>query len=126
MIEKDEKLGGQALTAGMPPCKQGFTVAVKHFIVLCKKYGVDIRTGTEATADMILEMQPDAVVLASGAEPIMLNVPNDGIPVVKANDVINGKVVPGFNVIVVGGGLVGLETAEVLLTEMRRITIVEM
>ena len=126
LIEKDEKLGGQALTAGMPPCKQGFTVAVKHFIVLCKKYGVDIRTGTEATADMILEMQPDAVVLASGAEPIMLNIPNDGIPVVKANDVINGKVVPGFNVIVVGGGLVGLETAEVLLTEMRRITIVEM
>ena len=126
LLEKADRPGGQALTASIPPCKQGFAVAVKHYVVLCKKYGVDIRTNTEATAELILDLKPDAVILSTGATPIVLNTPNEGIPVVQAVDVINGKVVAGQNVIVVGGGLVGLETAELLLTQMRKVTIVEM
>ncbi len=126
LYEKGEKLGGQALTASMPPCKHGFSVAVKHYIVLCRKYGVEIHTNAEITAEQILAAKPDAVVLASGATPIMLNIPNEGIPVVQANDVLDGKVVPGRRVLIIGGGLVGMETAEVMVTQMRKVSLVEM
>lgn len=126
LLEKNAKPGGQAYTASIPPCKQRFALAIRHYVTMCRKYGVDIRLNTEADADMVMSFNPDAVILATGARPVMLNAPNEGIPVVQAVDVIEGKVVPGHNPIVVGGGLVGLETTELLITMARKITLVEM
>jgi len=126
LLEKNGKPGGQAIAASVPPNKQGLALAVKYYVTMCKKHNVDIRLNTEATAEMVLSMEPDAVVIGTGATPISLNVPNDGITVAQAVDVLLGKIVAGTNVLVVGGGLVGLETAEFLLTQMRSVTVVEM
>ena len=126
VLEKKGKPGGQAYTASVPPNKQGLALAVKHYVTMCKKHGVDIRLGTEADADTVASLMPDAVVLATGAKPIELELPNDGIPVVQAIDILNGEVIAGKNVLVVGGGLVGLETADFLLTQMSSVTVVEM
>ena len=126
LFEKNGKPGGVAYTASVPPNKQGFALAIKYFLTMCKKHGVDIRLNTEATADMIVSLNPDAVILGTGATPIELQVENEGIAVAQATEVLNSEVLPGKNVLVVGGGLVGLETADFLLTQMRSVTVAEM
>jgi NADPH-dependent 2,4-dienoyl-CoA reductase/sulfur reductase-like enzyme len=126
LFEKNEKPGGQAYTASIPPNKQGFALAIKYYMTMCKKYGVDIRMNAEANADMIVSLNPDVVVLSTGAIPVEPQIPNDGIPVAQAVDVLNGEIIPGKNVLVAGGGLVGLETADFLLTQMSSVTVVEM
>jgi len=125
LFEKNGKTGGQANTAGVPPGKQGIARAIKYLNTMCKKHGVDIRPGTEATTDMIVELAPDAVVLSTGSRPAGLQVPNDGIAVAQAADVVNGEIIPGQNVLVVGGSVVGLDTAAFLLSQMRSVTVAE-
>ncbi len=126
VLEKSDRAGGQTYTASIPPCKQRFSTAIKHYVANCKRYGAEIRYNIEATAETVLALKPDAVILATGATPVQLRVPNEGIPAVQANDVLEGRVVPGSNCLVVGGGLVGLETAEFILPNFRKATIVEM
>jgi 2,4-dienoyl-CoA reductase-like NADH-dependent reductase (Old Yellow Enzyme family)/thioredoxin reductase len=126
LFEKEEKPGGQARAASMPPNKQRIALAIKHYLTMCRKYGVDIRLNAEADADMIVALDPDVVILGTGATPSGLQVPNDGIALAQATKVLNGEIVPGKKVLVAGGGLVGLETAEFLLTLMRSVTVVEM
>jgi len=126
LLEKSGKLGGQAYAASVPPNKQGFALAVKYYVTMCKKYGVDVRLNTEANADMIVSLVPDAVILSTGSTPTGLQVLNDGIMVAQAVELLNGAILPGKNILVVGGGPVGLETADFLLTQMSLITVVEM
>jgi len=126
LLEKNGKPGGQAYTASIPPNKQALARAIKYFITMCKKYGVDIRLNTEATADMVAGLDPDVVILSTGARPAGLQIPNDGIQVAQAVEVLNGEIIPGNNVLVAGGGLVGLDTASFLLSQMRSVTVVEM
>ena len=126
LLEKNGKPGGQAYTASVPPNNQGIVRAIKYYITMCKKHGVDIRLNTEATADMVVSLAPDAVILSTGAIPKGLRVPNDGIAVAQAADVLNGEVIPGNNVLVVGGGIRGLKTADFLLTLSKSVTVAEM
>lgn len=126
LLEKTDKLGGQIVYGCVPPKKGELSRAVKYYITMCKKYGVDIKLNFEATKENIKELNPDAVVLATGAKPIQPNIKNDGIPVVQALDILGGKVQAGNRVLVIGGGLVGLETAEFLASQLRQSTVVEM
>ncbi len=126
LLEKSNKLGGQVIPGSIPPHKHELARALKYYSQMCKKYGVDIQLGTEADAANIISANPDEVVLATGATPFTPAIANEGIPVVQANDVLNGKVIAGQKVLIVGGGMVGLETAEYLLTQNRQATIVEM
>lgn len=126
VLEKEDRAGGQTYIASFPPCKQRFATAIKSYVATCRRYGVDIRYNTEATAGTILALKPDAVIVATGAAPINMKLENDGIPVAQANDVILGNVVPGYHCLVIGGGLVGLETADFIIPNMRNATIIEM
>lgn len=126
LLEKDEKLGGQALIACMPPHKQEIARLIKHYITMCKNTGVDIRTGVEADAAYVLSLEPDYVILATGSKPVMPPFRNDGIPMVKAVDLLKGDILCGSNVLVIGGGLVGLETAEYAAMQRRHAAVVEM
>lgn len=126
LLEKNVKLGGQALIACMPPHKAEIVRLIKHYITMCKKYGVELHTGTEATAEDVLALSPDAVILATGSIPVSPNIKNAGISIVPAVDILKGEVMCGENVLVVGGGLVGLETAEYIAMQNRKATVVEM
>ncbi|MDO8491980.1 MAG: FAD-dependent oxidoreductase [Dehalococcoidia bacterium] len=76
----------------------------------------------------MLKAKPDAVVVATGATPIM----PDGIPGVKranvagALDILGNRALVGTRVVIVGGGLIGCETAEYLAEQGKRVTVVEM
>lgn len=126
LLEKEARLGGQVRAASMPYPKQRFAAVVKYYITMCKKYDVDIRLNTNVTTELIVSVDPDVVILATGATPIKLEIPNDGVRVEQAIDILNGVVLPGRNVLVVGGGLVGIETAEFLMIQRCSATVVEM
>jgi 2,4-dienoyl-CoA reductase-like NADH-dependent reductase (Old Yellow Enzyme family)/thioredoxin reductase len=126
LLEKSDKLGGQIVYGCVPPNKAELARAVKYYITMCKKYNVDIKMNFEASKEIVAELKPDVVILATGATPIQPNIPNDGIPVVQALDLLGGKVQAGNRVLVIGGGLVGLETAEFLSSQLRSSSVIEM
>jgi pyruvate/2-oxoglutarate dehydrogenase complex dihydrolipoamide dehydrogenase (E3) component len=75
---------------------------------------------------MVRDGSPDAVILASGALPQRLPIPGIHRPeVVQAKDVLTGKAFVGPKVAVLGGGMVGSETAEYLADHRREVTIIE-
>ncbi len=127
LYEKDAKIGGQFRIASIPPTKHEITAALKFYLNMCEKSGVDIYMNTEVTRDLIAAEKPDAVVLATGAKPMFPPIPNmETSGVVTANDVLDGNAVPGQNVLVCGGGQVGVETAIFMAEHNRNVTIIEM
>ena len=127
LYEKQPVLGGQFRIAAMPPFKQDIAKAVAYYIQMCKKHGVIFKPGTEATAEKVLSDNPDAVVLASGGEPVVPDIGGaDGNRVVSSWDIIEGKKPAGNQVLVVGGGMVGCEVADLLGEHLHQVTILEM
>lgn len=135
LFEKTAKLGGQFILASIPPVKQELSCGLKWMISETEKAGVDIRLNTEATLEVIQELNPDEIVVAAGAQPIIPAwVSESGHKnIVSAWDILAGKVPAGMNVVIIGGGSVGCETAEFISPRHdyrgladRKITILEM
>jgi 2,4-dienoyl-CoA reductase-like NADH-dependent reductase (Old Yellow Enzyme family)/thioredoxin reductase len=127
LYEKEKVLGGQFRVAAIPPFKQDIAKAIAYYIHMGKKHGVRFNLGIEATATQILAEKPDAVVLATGGEPLVPNIKGiKGSRVVTALEIIPGKKQADTKVLIVGGGTVGCETADLLGEHLHQVTIVEM
>lgn len=128
VLEKQDHNGGQFFAAAVPPGKGEITDFLVWQTVQCKKLGVEIKYNTEATVEMIKDMNADKVILATGAINKRLPLPGfEGDErVVDATDVLEGKVITGKNVVIIGGALVGCETALFLGQELRNVSVVEM
>ncbi len=127
LFEQAAKLGGQIHPAAAPPHKEELLNAITNRVPLLHKHGVDIRLNTRVTAAMVQEARPDAVILATGSLPALPPIPGlDRPEVVLAKDVLVGKAFVGPKVAVLGGGMVGSETAEYLADHHREVTIIEM
>ena len=75
---------------------------------------------------MISESNPQVVILASGGQQIKPEIPGIGLPLVcNALQILEGKVLPGKNAIIIGGGLIGMETADYLSQKGTQVTLVE-
>lgn len=123
----ENKVGGQFLIASYPPYKQELTRPIKYFKHMCEKNGVKFVYNTHVDADFIKEQAPDVVVVATGAKPFKLNIPgHDADHVYQANDVLLGKKILGNSALVIGGGMVGVETAEFCKDYCEKVAIVEM
>ena len=126
LCEASDRLGGQFLLAGEAPRKAEMKAAVEHLGRYVGEIGVDVRMKTPVTAALIEELRPDAVFCAIGAVPILLNVPGaNGPNVCDSHDVLDGRTRPKGQVVVVGGGLVGLEVAEYLQARSCNVTVLE-
>lgn len=127
LFEEKEYLGGEFRVAAQAPRKEEITDALRWMIRQVHKVGVDVRLGTRATAEMVLGLKPDAVIVAAGARPKVPKLP--GLKREKAliaRDVLMGQAVPGQRIAVAGGGAVGIETAELLSLGNKDITVLEM
>lgn len=127
LYESSNTLGGQMRLASYPPGKGDITNMVRSYINKCEKYGVKINLNTEVTPELIKNENPDAVVIATGAKPLVL--PIKGINdsgLVHAVDVLEGNEVCGKKVLVVGGGMVGSETAAFLGELGHDVSVVEL
>ncbi len=124
LFEKGDRLGGQLLLASKAPYAAEFEAIPEYFERVLPKKGVEIRLNSKASTEKILDLEPDVVVLALGASPIIPEI--SGIEkALTAFDVLAGKET-GDKVVVIGGGGVGCSTAAKLAVEGKNVTIVEM
>lgn len=126
LYEKNAFLGGQFRLAAIPPFKQEIASAIAYYVHMCEKYGVRFKLGSEARAEQITAQKPDAVIVATGSEPLLPDIPGINLSnVITAWDVLEGKRQAGKRVLVAGGGLVGCEVADFLGEHLHRVTLVE-
>ena len=123
VYEKSDKIGGQIHLAAVPPRKSEILRAVTYYEKILPQLNVNIKLNTEAEAEEL--NQYDAVILAVGAHNMALPMPVENSNVVSAWEVLAGKEVQG-SCVVLGGGLVGTETAEYLAQKGVKVSIVEM
>lgn len=127
IYEKGDELGGQWLLAAVPPHKEVFNALKNYLIGQVDKHGVTVKLGHEVSLADVEKNSPDAVVIATGATPLIPPIPGvDRESVILAQDVLKGHEVTGSHVTVIGGGAVGLETAEFLVDQGKDVTVVEM
>ena len=127
LFEKSEKLGGTLNIADKPAFKDKLTRLAETMTIQLEKLGVEVRLGAAATPEMVAAIDPAGVIVACGARPVVPPLPGtDGPQVYLAEDVILGKVQPQGEVAVIGSGLTGLETSEMLLSRGSKVSIVEM
>lgn len=124
ILEKEDTLGGQLIMAAAPPGKWELERYRQHMITIMEKSGVTARKGRAATVNTILAGKPGAVIVATGVEPFIPDIP--GVKrrnVVLAFDVLSGKKETGRRVAIIGGELVGCETAEFLADKGKKVTV---
>ena len=126
LVEKDANLGGQLNIAAVPPFKGDIVPWVRYLVSQVGKAGVRVKLNTEATAELVSEENPDAVVIATGSTPVMPDIPGIDKPnVISAQGVLSGKTETGQNVVIIGGGMVGCETGHYLAEQGKTVTITE-
>ena len=125
LFEATSTLGGLANIAALPPGKGVFATLGTYFSTMLPRAGVDVRLNTKADADAVRALHPDQVIVATGGTPIVPRFCADS-PVVLAQDILTGAAQAGSRVLVIGGGLVGSETAEFLADKGREVTVVEL
>jgi len=112
LFETSGRLGGQLMLAGVPPGREEFCVLAQDLAnqVIVRKISVALNKAVDM--ETIHSFAPDHIVLATGAYPINLSIPGvDQDHVVQAWDILAGRAHTGTNVVIIGGGAVGVETA---------------
>ena len=125
LIEKSERLGGNLIPAGAPDFKEDDLALVNWYELELEKLGVKIDFKTCATAETVKKYEADTVIIATGSRPRKLSIEGPK-KVFTAEEVLLGKEDAGQSTIVIGGGLVGCETALWLKDQGKDVTIVEM
>ncbi|MGR6835133.1 oxidoreductase [Syntrophomonas erecta] len=118
LLEKKATVGGQWNIAAVPPGKSEFKSLIEFYEEELKELHVSIRYSTNATPETIMSMEPEIVFIATGAEPHEPALPaKDQCTVIDAWSVLKGQSVKGPNIVVIGGGSTGCETALYLATQ---------
>jgi 2,4-dienoyl-CoA reductase-like NADH-dependent reductase (Old Yellow Enzyme family)/thioredoxin reductase len=128
LYEKSQDLGGQLIYAAKTVGKYRIDNLRNYLINQMRKAGVKVELGKEVTPKLVQEVKPDVVILATGSEPCIPNIPGtDTANITNPLEVLSEKVtLKGQNVVVVGGGATGSETAEYLADRGCKVTLVEM
>ena len=125
VYEKADHIGGQIHLAAVPPRKSEILRSVEYFERILPELGVTIHLNTECTKEIMNDA--DAVIVAVGAHDFILPVPGaDSENVVSSWDVLSGKAEVKGHCAIIGGGLVGTETAEYVLEKGCQVSVIEM
>jgi 2,4-dienoyl-CoA reductase-like NADH-dependent reductase (Old Yellow Enzyme family)/thioredoxin reductase len=127
LYERDEKLGGQLCVAAKTAHNRDIRNLVRFLVRQVEILGVKYHTGMTVSARSVRDKNPDTVIIATGAKPQRPDIPGiDSDHVVLAEDVIAGRKQVGERVVVVGGGLIGMETSLELAKNGKRVSLIEM
>ncbi|MGI6071153.1 MAG: FAD-dependent oxidoreductase [Blautia sp.] len=126
LVEKSDHIGGQLDYAVAPPYKDNLKQLYPYFEKQLQINHVNVIFHTEVDEKYILEQKPDVVIWAAGVLPAVLPIKGFDKPIVSsAKEALAGKPL-GQKVVIIGGGVVGCETAELLLQQGKEVTVVEM
>jgi len=126
LCEQGPRLGGQLLMGCRPPHKEEIETLRGYLEHQVAKSGVDTRLQTTVTEERVREIGADVVIVATGAKPVQLRVPTTDNRIISAWDVLAGRESVGPKVVMIGGGEVGCELAELLAAQGKDVTILEM
>jgi len=127
LLEKSDQLGGQLKFASLPPHKEELKELLNYLSGQLMELGVKVNFRNLADAQAIAEKNAETVIIATGARPMIPKFAGRE----KANlfdfaEALSDPSKIGERVIVLGGGMVGCETAEFLAQRARSVTIIEM
>jgi len=127
LYEKSDKLGGLLNDATAASFKEYMRLYLQWDIKRTMECGAKIVFNTEVTPELVQQENPDAVIVACGSNYLRPNIPGiDHEKVVAVADVEHHRVETGKNIVVCGGGVVGLECAIALGMEGKNVTIIDM
>lgn len=134
IVTEEKEIGGKLAIAAAPPGKQDMMAFRQYLAYEIEKAGGKVMTETAFSEELIKEEQPEHIYFAVGAEPRIFEIQGmkeSGMVTACAEDVLRAGSVPeGIrSVVIVGGGTVGLETAEFLAVQEGaglQITVLEM
>jgi len=101
LLERHESTGGQVSAAASVPQRAEFLDVVRNSLAECHRAGVEVRTGVDATAELVRDLRPDVVVLATGARPQAPWWAGGLERIVDVRDVLEGRAAPVGRVVVV-------------------------
>ena len=126
LYEKSHRLGGLLNDATVASFKEYMRLYLQWDIRQTMQCGAEIHLDTEVTPELVEQVNPDAVIVASGSTYVYPNIPGIEMDKVKTvSDVENHRVPVGENVVVCGGGIVGLECAVMLGMEGKKVTVID-
>ncbi|MCX5852630.1 MAG: FAD-dependent oxidoreductase [Deltaproteobacteria bacterium] len=128
LCETQDQLGGQIVVGSVPPHKEELENIIEYLKTRLNKLNIEIRLNTEVNKDVVKEINPDVVIIATGAKPIRPKIQGSDKPhVFMAEDILKRpQDVTGKKVVIVGGGTVGAEIGELLAERGKIVTILEM
>jgi 2,4-dienoyl-CoA reductase-like NADH-dependent reductase (Old Yellow Enzyme family)/thioredoxin reductase len=127
LYEKTNKLGGQLIPAARSPYRAGWELLRQRLIANLNKSNVAVHTKTEIDAGSLQKFKYDAIILACGSRAVKPHIP--GIEkgnVIVSRDLFENKSKAMGDVVIIGGGCLGLQTAEYLAADNHKVTLVEM
>lgn len=128
LYEKSNQLGGQYRLAAYPPSKDEITSFLAWQQKQLEKYKVRLYLNKEVTLEMLEDERPDQVIIATGSVPKIPDIRGiDKKCVITAAEILddNCNCKSGNKVLIIGGGLIGLETAHYLAKQGKTIVIVD-
>jgi NADPH-dependent 2,4-dienoyl-CoA reductase/sulfur reductase-like enzyme len=127
LFEPSPRLGGTLNVADKGFAREKITRFIDSMIALVEESGVELRLGDEATVEKVRALSPCGVFIACGAQPFIPPVPGiDGKNVVIAEDVLLGRAEVKGDCVIIGSGMTGLETAEVVMLAGHKTSLVDM
>lgn len=127
VFEKSRWAGGQFRLGSVPAGKGEITSFITWQLHELQKLKVPVLLETEVTKELVKAENPDVIIAATGAAPVIPSIPGvEKAHVVTSHDVLSGTANTGAKVVVIGGGCVGAETANHLASNLKQVTLVEM
>ena len=127
LVERTSRLGGILNYAEFDPVKKDLFQFARTLEATARRLGVEIRTSTECSQELLEEIRPDAVILAAGSSQALPPIQGlDGPTVIDAMQAEQPGQPLGEHIVVLGGGLVGCETAVSLARAGKQVHLIEM
>jgi len=126
LYEKESVLGGLSLSAGLPPGKEDINRLITYLKTQMAKLGIRICLGERINPSDASGLNCDAIVVACGASPVIPDITGlEDTPYITAEESLLGRVDLGDRLLIVGGSLAGLETADHFSDRGKNVTVVE-